>query len=830
MKKIALIAVLLPIAALFACTADRDNPYDPKSSSYLLEVVTFDSRGGSAVSPQDVGYNDRLDNPGTPVRTGYAFNGWFHDTACTQQWDFASDTVTADTTLYAGWTPIQYDIVFDSQGGSAVDAQAVNYDDYVTEPGEPVRTGNAFTGWFREPGCFNEWRFAIDTVTGDATLFAGWTLNQYTLTYTAGAGGSISGASPQTVSHGGSSTAVTAVPGTGYHFSQWSDGSSANPRTDTNVTAGISVIAQFAINQYTVSFNSQGGSAVGAQTVDHGDLVAEPSDPVRTGYTFGGWYHEAGCVTSWIFMLDAVTGATTLFAGWIPIAQTVTFDSQGGSAVNPQTVNYDSLVSEPSAPARTGYTFAGWYREAGCVTAWVFAGDRVTGDTTLYAKWTVNQYTVTYVGNGNSGGSVPAGNPFTYYYGDTVTVYANTGSLVKTGYTFTGWNTAENGTGTHYNPGDTFPMTASNMTLYAHWTNLDMTFDPGTGANDYIFKVAVQADDKIVIGGRFDSYNGTGRNCIARLNTNGSLDTTFDVGSGANSNVTALAIESSGRIVIVGFFYLYRGVVRNHIARINTDGTDDASFNVGSGPDASGYTPYLTDIAIDSSERIIVSGHFNGFSGTGVNNVARLNSNGSVDTTFAGNSDGAVQSLGIQDDDKVLIGGEFNTTSYGGVTRNRIARISENGSLDLAFDPGSGFDWWVGAIAVQDDGKILIGGAFSTYNGVIVNNIVRVNSDGSIDSTFNSGSGADYQVEAIVIQDDGKILIGGAFNQYNGTSVKRFARLNADGTLDTSLYTGSGVNGEVYSIAIQGDGKIVIAGSFTSYNGTTRNRIARISP
>lgn len=152
----------------------------------------------------------------------------------------------------------------------------------------------------------------------------------------------------------------------------------------------------------------------------------------------------------------------------IVVPHTVTFDSQGGSAVASQEVAHGGKAMEPTSPTKTGYTFGGWYKEAGCTDDWVFATDTVTSDVTLYAKWTINSYIVTYDGNGNTGGTAPT-DASSYEYGATVTVLTNSGNLEKTGYTFDGWDTKADGSGTDRAVGSTFNMGAANVTLYAKW-------------------------------------------------------------------------------------------------------------------------------------------------------------------------------------------------------------------------------------------------------------------------------------------------------------------------------------------------------------------------
>jgi uncharacterized delta-60 repeat protein len=364
---------------------------------------------------------------------------------------------------------------------------------------------------------------------------------------------------------------------------------------------------------------------------------------------------------------------------------------------------------------------------------------------------------------------------------------------------------------------------AFSFNAQAQFGLLDPTFNPGTGANDKVYTTAIQSDGKIIIGGYFTTYNDTARNYIARLNANGSIDATFNLGTGANNFVFATAIQSDGKIIIGGDFTTYNGTPRNHIARLNADGSIDASFNPGTGTDN-----WVWSIAIQSDGKIIIGGDFTTYNGTARKNIACLNADGSLDATFnpgTGAND-VVNTIAIQNDGKIIIGGWF--TNYNGTVRNRIARLNTDGSLDVTFNPGTGADKTVYSTSLQSNGKIIIGGRFSWYNGTAINGIVRLNADGNIDATFNPGTGASNDVWTTAIQSDGKIIIGGDFTSYNGTARNRIARLNADGSLDATFDPGTGANDMVYTTAIQSDGKIIIGGSFLEYNGTTRNRIARI--
>ena len=354
--------------------------------------------------------------------------------------------------------------------------------------------------------------------------------------------------------------------------------------------------------------------------------------------------------------------------------------------------------------------------------------------------------------------------------------------------------------------------------------SLDAGFDPGTGAGSSVLSTVVQTDGKIIIGGTFTSYNGTGRNRIARLNADGSLDTGFDPGTGASSTVLTTVVQADGKIIIGGYFTSYNGTGRSRIARLNADGSLDTGFNPGMGANGA-----VEAIAVRSDGKIIIGGQFTSYSGTGRNRIARLNADGSLDTGFdpGTGASSTVLTTVVQADGKIIIGGLF--TSYNGTGRNRIARLNVDGTLDTGFDPGTGAGNDVQSIALQADGKIFIGGTFSSYNGTARGKVARLNSDGSLDIGYDSATGVDNMVLSSALQADGKIIIGGLFTSYNGAGQRSVARLNADGSLDTGFNPGTGANGTVETITAQADGKVIIGGTFSRYNGTRRNCIARLN-
>jgi len=302
---------------------------------------------------------------------------------------------------------------------------------------------------------------------------------------------------------------------------------------------------------------------------------------------------------------------------------------------------------------------------------------------------------------------------------------------------------------------------------------LDLSFNPGTGTYDAgsettgtVNAIVVQPDGKILIAGNFIKYRGVTRKGIARVNSDGTLDTTF-VPQTADWNghtVNAMVLQSDGKIIIGGSFPTYSTASRNGIARIYANGTLDTTFNPGTGFDGN-----VLSLALLPGNKVLAGGDFTTFNGSTRNYVAVLSSTGVLDTTFdpsahSANPNDRVHSVAYQPSDgKVLIGGYF--TRVGTTTRYHLARLNTNGALDGTFDPGTlgGYYSIVYAIYVQPDGKIVVGGNFETFQGVDpMMGVARVNANGLLDPTFTTDGGGG-SVLAIVPDHFGRLLIGGEF-------------------------------------------------------------------
>ena len=378
--------------------------------------------------------------------------------------------------------------------------------------------------------------------------------------------------------------------------------------------------------------------------------------------------------------------------------------------------------------------------------------------------------------------------------------------------------------------------------LQAQTSLLDTSFIIGSGFNDEVNTIAIQSDGKILVGGKFTNYNGITRNRITRLNSDGTLDIDFNIGIGCNNVITAISLQPDGKILVSGSFTNYNGTQRNAIVRLNTDGSLDSNFN----NDITAILSNINTFAIQPDGKIIVGGSFYTiYGGSFQKRIARLNTDGSLDTSFIGDfSEGSINSIAIQSNGKVLAGGTLtryhNLASANSVYVRELVRLNTDGSLDSSFVIRDGFtSVSFEKIIIQPDGKILVGGKFNNagYN----NAITRLNNDGSLDIPFNNKTeqnslfyntdGYIPNINAIALQPDGKILLSGRYLKNSP-----IIRLNDDGSRHSYIQTsppGNPLN-DIFTdyyfntITLQPDGKILLGGHFNSYNMQPRKNILRL--
>jgi uncharacterized delta-60 repeat protein len=357
-------------------------------------------------------------------------------------------------------------------------------------------------------------------------------------------------------------------------------------------------------------------------------------------------------------------------------------------------------------------------------------------------------------------------------------------------------------------------------------------FDSGTAFNGNVSALALQGT-QLLVGGSFTSYNNTARDGIARLSTAGALDATLTVESARRpGSVFAIEPTADGKWLVGGNFNFIDDAPRQHLARFNADG----SLDTWAMPANAAFNAQVNSLAVYADGRIVAGGAFTTVGATNRSRLARLNTDGALDPTFVPSVslNNWVNAVALQPDGRIVAGGFFTDTG-----RVRIARFFGNGTADTAFNTatGTGFNSDVRALLVQADGKIVVGGAFATYNGTTVNSLTRLNADGTRDSGFNAtGSGFNTGQTVFSVTEsfapqavDRRLFATGTFSTYNGVTSNRVVRIDPTGAPAALSALGTGFTSTVTALALQPDGKLVAAGFFGSVNGTTRPLFARLA-
>jgi uncharacterized protein (TIGR02145 family)/uncharacterized repeat protein (TIGR02543 family) len=435
-------------------------------------------------------------NSGLLAKTGYVFSGW-STTADGSGVVYTTGTeITVETSaviLYALWKAAVYNVTFSSElatDGLTSKVLSVTYPvETIAELPVSVRAGYTFSGWWTGDNGAGV-QFTNQTkVVKDITVYAKWTvIASFTVLYNNN--GSTSGTVPIDPMTYISGVPVTvkensgALVKSGYTLDGWTttlDGTGIVYKPGETIlmpSANVMLYAKWSPVSYTVSF-ANGTDIKKIQVIYPSVTVATLPLPVKTGFTFGGWWTgENGTGTEFKSSTE-VTFSQVVYAKWTPVSYSVTFSSllaTDGIKTQVVTVDYPAVtVKTLPVSSRSGYLFGGWYtKENGEGTAFTTA-TVVTSDITVYAMWTVVPgFTITYNGNANTSGTVPV-DAVTYLDGNIVTVKGNTSSLLKTGYNFGGWNTKADGTGTKYAAGSELKIANANVILYAQWNTYSYT-------------------------------------------------------------------------------------------------------------------------------------------------------------------------------------------------------------------------------------------------------------------------------------------------------------------------------------------------------------------
>jgi uncharacterized protein (TIGR02145 family)/uncharacterized repeat protein (TIGR02543 family) len=447
--------------------------------------VTYDGNGSTAgAAPTDAGDYEQgviitvKGNTGALKRTGYTFVGWNTLAAGTGTSYAGGDPLTisaANVILFAKWTQKPtYKVTYDGNGSTAgsapVDENAYEQGFSVTvtkNTGTLDNPGYTLVCWTRAADGSGKTYVGSDTLIMGAaavTLYAKWTIISYKVSFTVNDGSTVA---DQSVPHNTTATVPAEPTKTGSKFVAWftDPGLSNQFSFTTPITAPITLYAKWTIISYKVSFTVNDGSTVADQSVPYNTTATVPAEPTKTGSKFVAWFTDPGLSNQFSFTTP-ITAPITLYAKWTTISYTVSFSSNGGSPVGDQYIPYNSTATAPTKPNRTGYDFVGWFDKA--LAAQFNFSTPITGTIIVYAKWNINQYTVTYNNNGG-GGAAPASITQNY---QTTFLIANQAAMTKADYQFAGWNTRSDGAGTNYAAGSTFTFNDSNTILYAKWAAL----------------------------------------------------------------------------------------------------------------------------------------------------------------------------------------------------------------------------------------------------------------------------------------------------------------------------------------------------------------------
>ena len=357
-----------------------------------------------------------------------------------------------------------------------------------------------------------------------------------------------------------------------------------------------------------------------------------------------------------------------------------------------------------------------------------------------------------------------------------------------------------------------------------------VAFNIGSGFNDNVWDIIKTSDDKYLAGGSFTTYSGESTKYLVKLTSGGQIYETFNLNGGFNNMITCLCETTDGGYLIGGNFTTYSGVTANRIIKLLSNGTIDTSFNSGTGFGAGSVSSIIE--TIDGG--YLIGGSFTGYSTTTANRIIKLLSNGTIDPSFNSGTgfDNFINKIIKTPDGGYLCSGAF--TTYSGVTANRIIKLLSNGTIDPSFNSGTGFGGngtTTFAMVRTSDNSYLIGGSFTTYSGVTANRIIKLLSNGTIDTSFNSGTGFGAgSVSSIIETIDGGYLIGGSFTGYSTTTANRIIKLLSNGTIDPSFNSGTGFDDTIYCSSFDLiNNTYLLCGLFTTYQGTTYNRIIQLN-
>ena len=431
-------------------------------------VYTLNGGTNNKSNPATYSYFKAVTSLANPTRKGYAFKGWFADAKYKTAFSGIEKGSTGNKTVYAKWSAVKYSIQYMLNGGKAPTGNPASY--YITTATtklkNPTRKGYTFAGWFKE----STFKTKVTSITkgsaGNLKLYAKWVPTKYTITYKLN-GGTNNKSNPANYTITAAKITLQKPTRKGYTFEGWfSDSGYKNKSAVINKgsTGNKTFYAKWKINKYTISYVLNGGKAPTGNPTSYYVTTATTKlkNPTRTGYTFAGWYKESTFKNKVTSILKGSAGNLKLYAKWTATKYKITYNLNGGTnnKSNPATYTIATASIKLQKPTRKGCVFEGWYSDSKFKNKVTAISKGSTGNKTLYARWKIYEYTITYVLNG---GKFPIGNPASYNV-DTSTIILK--EATKKGYIFDGWYKES----TFETKVTSIPKgTTGNLILYAKW-------------------------------------------------------------------------------------------------------------------------------------------------------------------------------------------------------------------------------------------------------------------------------------------------------------------------------------------------------------------------
>jgi len=462
-------------------------------------TVKFNSNGGSAVDSQVVSCNATATSPATPTKTGYTFAGWYSDALLTSVFAFTTP-ITAAITLNAKWTAISYTITYNLSGGTnnASNPATFTIASAAITLADPIYTGYTFGGWFNNIGLTGTAVTSIPTGTSVNQVFwAKWTAALFTITFDKNDAAATGTMAAQSIASGASAPLTSiGFSKSGWNFAGWATTSTgvvayANGANYTMGTANVTLYAKWTVASFSITFDKNDAAATGTMAAQ--SIASGASAPLTTngfsksGWNFAGWATTSTGAVAYADGASYTMGAAnvTLYAKWTVASFSITFDKNDAAATG--TMAAQSIASGASVPlttngfSKSGWNFAGWATTSTGAVAYANGASYTMGtaNVTLYAKWTIASFTVTFDKNDAAATGTMAAQSITS--GVSAPLTAN--AFAKTGWSFTGWATTSTGAVAYAN-GASYTMGTANVTLYAKWTiaSFTVTFDKNDAA------------------------------------------------------------------------------------------------------------------------------------------------------------------------------------------------------------------------------------------------------------------------------------------------------------------------------------------------------------